>query len=84
VRSVQACCVAETTYTVGVVAASMLLGGICPGEPRRGEAECGRVWRVMETTPVQERRPINAAGVGLCLARCGKVRHGSLRPCKVR
>ena len=38
----------------------------------------------METTIVLARRPINAAVVALCLSRCGKARHVSVRPCKVR
>jgi hypothetical protein len=60
----RAMCVIETTYTVGVVAASMLQGGICPGDVRWGPAGCVRFCRGLETTIVLARRPINAAVVG--------------------
>lgn len=69
------CCVAArlvmgTTYTVGVVAASMLQGGICLGGLGSVMTSPVLFWLcVARTTIVLARRPINAAVVGSHMAR---------------
>jgi len=56
-----------TTCTVGVVAASMLRGGMCCGSFRNGTAVQGVIFSATAsrgTTIVLARRPIDAAVVG--------------------
>jgi hypothetical protein len=58
--------VMETTYTVGVVAASMPRGGMCCGSFRNGMVVLGVICSVTashRTTIVLARRPIDAAMV---------------------